>query len=243
VPTAFLPSRDAFAFTNSWPSQPGVVLALTDHSIRIGNAARGLCGGMVYAALDYWHAGLPPPAARPAGGSPLYQFITHRLIASWHLPAGVGRYYKWMNVPDADYRLCLPGPARLCLPGRAGRARPGLRRLSVRQQWPLIRASIDAGQPAPLGVVTVASPWPGLLGRNHQVLAYGYEQAGGRVRLAVYDPNSGPDDGIAIAFDADGRADRAASAGFEHNLNIGRPVRGFFLTAYSAAIPPAAAAR
>ena len=111
MPTAFLPSRDAFAFTNSWPSQPGVVLALTDHSIRIGNAARGLCGGMVYAALDYWHAGLPPPAARPAGGSPLYQFIVHRLIASWHLPAGVGRYYKWMNVPDADYRLSLPGPA------------------------------------------------------------------------------------------------------------------------------------
>jgi hypothetical protein len=232
VPTAFLPSRDAFAFTNSWPSQPGVVLALADRSIGIGDAARGLCGGMVFAALDYWHAGLPPPAARPSAGSPLYQFIVHRLIASWHIPAGVGRYYKWMNVPDADYRL-VP----------AGRARPGLRRLSVRQQWPLIRASIDAGQPAALGVVTVASPWPGLLGRNHQVLAYGYEQAGSRVRVAVYDPNSGPDDGVAIAFDADGRAGRPASAGFEHNLSIARPVRGFFLTDYSAAIPPAAAAR
>jgi hypothetical protein len=231
VPPGFLPSRHGFAFTNSWPSQPGVTLPFRGRSIGIGDAARGLCGGMVFAALDYWHAGVAPPAERPAGGTPLYQFIVRRLIDSWHIPAGVARYYQWMNLPDADYRLRLPGPAR---PGGAGR--PGVRRLSVGEQWPRIRASIDAGQPAALGVVTVASAWPGLLGRNHQVLAYAYELSGGDVRLAVYDPNSGPDDRIRISFDAG-----LVSAGpaFEHNLSIAFPVRGFFVTAYSPAAPPA----
>jgi hypothetical protein len=228
VPTAFLPSRDAFAFTNSWPSQPGVVVSLADRSIRIGDAARGLCGGMVFAALDYWHAGLPPPAERPAAGSPLYQFIVHRLIDSWRIPAGVGRYYWWMNVPDVDF-----GPGR---PAGGSLRRPGVWRRSVERQWPLIRASIDAGQPAALGVVTMASARPWLLGHNHQVLAYDYGLAGTEVHIAVYDPNSGPDDQVRIVFDTGGGA-------FEHNLSIAWPVRGFFRTRYSAAIPPAVAAR
>jgi hypothetical protein len=219
VPAAFLPSRQGFAFTNSWPSEPGVVLPFRGRQIGIGNAARGLCGGMVFAALDYWHAGTSPPAERPAGGTPLYQFIVHRLIDSWHVPAGVGKYYQWMNRPDADYR-----------------GRPGLRRLSVEQQWPRIRDSIDAGQPAALGVVTMASAWPGLLGRNHQVLAYAYEQSGSTVSVAVYDPNSGPDDRIRIAFST------SSAAAFEHNLGIAWPVRGFFVTAYSPAAPPVLAA-
>lgn len=195
------------------------MLPFRGRQIGIGNAARGLCGGMVFAALDYWHAGTPPPAERPAGGTPLYQFIVHRLIDSWHIPAGVGQYYQWMNLPDADYRR-----------------RPGLRRRSVERQWPRIRASIDAGQPAALGVVTVASAWPGLLGRNHQVLAYAYEQSGSTVTIAVYDPNSGPDDRIRIGFST------SSAAGFEHNLSIAWPVRGFFVTAYSPAAPPVLAA-
>lgn len=204
------------------------MVSLADRSIRIGDAARGLCGGMVFAALDYWHARLPPPTARPEAGSPLYQFIVHRLIDSWHIPSGVGRYYWWMNVPDADFRL---GPAAW-----GSKRWPGVRRMSIEQQWPRIRASIDAGQPAALGVVTMASARPGLLGRNHQVLAYGYEQTGSEVSIAVYDPNSGPDDRVRIVFDT-------AGAAFEHNLSIGWPVRGFFLTRYSATAPPAAAAR
>ena len=188
-----------------------MVLPFRGRQIGFGNAARGLCGGMVFAALDYWHAGAPPPGQRPAGGTPLYQFIVRRLIDSWHVPAGVGKYYQWMNRTDVD-------------------------RLSAEQEWPRIRDSIDAGQPAALGVVTMASAWPGLLGRNHQVLAYGYEQSGDAVTLAVYDPNSGPDDRIRIAFDT-------TPAAIEHNLNIGWPVRGFFRTGYAPAAPPLLAAR
>lgn len=88
-PRSFLPSRDGLAFTNAWPSEPAVVLPTPFGKINIGNAAAGLCGGMVFAALDYWHAAIVPPAARPAPGEPLYRYIVRRLVDSWHLPAGV----------------------------------------------------------------------------------------------------------------------------------------------------------
>lgn len=52
-PQGFLPSRHGFAFVNSWPSEPAVVLTTPFGKIGVGNASAGLCGGMVFAALDY----------------------------------------------------------------------------------------------------------------------------------------------------------------------------------------------
>jgi hypothetical protein len=167
---------------------------------------------MAFAALDYWHAARQPPADRPPPGAPLYDFIVRRLIKSWHIPAGVATYYRWMLAADRD-----------------------LARRTISQQWPRVKARLDAGEPAALGVVTVASANPLLLGHNHQVLAYGYRRGRAGVTLAVYDPNSGPDDSVFIRF---GGATPAA-AGFAHNINIGWPVRGFFLTGYAPARPPA----
>jgi hypothetical protein len=207
---SFLPSRDGFAFTNSWPPAPAITLPTPVRRIGIGNAAAGLCGGMVFAALDYWHAGLQPPAERPAPGSPLFRYLVRRLIASWHIPSGVARYYQWMNLPDGEAGL-------------------GSRTLSA--SWPQVRARLDAGVPAVLGVVTVASANPAKLGHNHQVLAFGYTLEPGEVTVRVYDPNSGPDDTVSISFGT-------ATPAFRHNLRLDWPVRGFFLTAYSPAIPP-----
>jgi hypothetical protein len=65
------------------------------------------------------------------------------------------------------------------------------------------------------------------------VLAYAYELAGTRVTLRVYDPNSGPADDVYLRFDTN-----APHASFTHTVNIGWPVRGFFLTPYSPATPP-----
>src|SRR5487761_1261826 len=101
-PDPFLPSGQGFPFTNSWPSQPAVVLRTPFGPVNIGNAAAGLCGGMVFAALDYWHAGTPPPPRQPAPADPLYGYLVRRLIASWNVPAGVARYYQGMNLHDGD---------------------------------------------------------------------------------------------------------------------------------------------
>src|SRR5215475_5576141 len=138
--SAFLPSRHAFAFANSWPAGPAVAVRTPGGAIGIGNAARGLCGGMVFAALDYWQAGRNPPASQPSAGSPLFRFIVRRLIQSWHIPHGVAAYYRGMLSSDSQL---------------AGR--------TISRQWPRVRARLDAGQPAALGVVTVASANPLLL--------------------------------------------------------------------------------
>jgi hypothetical protein len=165
---------------------------------------------MVFAALDYWHSGAPPAAEQPAAGTRLFGFIVRRLVHSWRLPAGVVRYYRWMLLPD-----------------------DGVARRTTRRHWPAIKAMLDAGVPPALGVVTVASANPLLLGGNHQVLAYGYETAGSLVTLHVYDPNAGPDDAVVIRWDGG-----AETGSFEHNLGLRLPVRGFFLTRYRPATPP-----
>ncbi len=208
---SFTPSRHGFAFANSWPSVPAVVVRTPVGRVGIGNAARGLCGGMVFAALDYWRAGRQPPADQPALGTPLFGYIVRRLVQSWQPPAGVLRYYLGMLAPDGELAV-----------------------RTISRQWPAVRALLDRGQPATLGVVTVDSASPLLLGHNHQVLAYGYRQQGADVTLRVYDPNSGPDDSIAIRFST-----AAPAAGFDHTIAVGWPVRGFFLTRYAPAEPPA----
>jgi hypothetical protein len=225
--SAFLPSRDGFAFPNSWPSAPAVTVRTPVGSVGIGDSAAGLCGGMVFAALDYWSAGIRPPAARPAPGSPLHGYLVRRLIASWQLPAGVARYYRWMNLPDGDVRITASGRPVLTWHGLSWR--------TIATCWPRVRARLDGGVPAALGLVTVASPNPAKLRHNHQVLAFGYTMSGSEVTLRVYDPNSGPADDVWIRFDA---AFPRRAAAFSHNLNLGWPVRGFFVAGYSPRTPP-----
>jgi len=226
-PGSFLPSRDGFAFINAWPSEPAVAVDTPLGTINIGNAAAGLCGGMVFAALDYWHAGISPPATRPGPGEPLYQYIVQRLINSWHVPAGVLQYYQWMNLPNGDTGSNLLG--------RQITIERGLSWRTIETQWPQIKADLDSGTPAALGVVTVASANPADLGVNHQVLAYRYDASASQVTVHVYDPNRGQADGIYISFDP--RAPEQPTK-FANNMDIAEPVRGFFRNAYAPATPP-----
>jgi hypothetical protein len=225
----FLPSRHGFGFDNSWPAAPGIAVPTPFGTIGIGNAAAGLCGGMVFGALDYWQAGLPAPAQRPAAGTPLYRFIVRRLIASWHIPAGVARYYRWMNLPASDTLVTLRTMPLLTARGLSSR--------TITRHWPQVKARIDAGRPAALGLVTMATANPLALGHNHQVLAYAYAVTGTQVTISVYDPNSGPADDVRIRFDT---AAPARARPFEHSINICWPLRGFFVTSYRPALPPSA---
>jgi hypothetical protein len=224
---AFLPTRHGFAFDNAWPHQPAVVLPTPFGDIGIGNAGGGLCGGMAFAALDYWIAGQTPGLERPPVGDPLYKYIVKRLIDSWHVPAGVAQYYQWMSLPDADHVIKLFG--------RQVIAERGLGWRTVRVQWPQIKKDLDRGLPVPVGVVTAASRNPKDLALNHQVLAFGYETDGSHVTVRVYDPNRGRRDDITIAMDTGAPAKAVA---FAHNLGLGpRPVRGFFRAAYTPHTP------
>jgi hypothetical protein len=223
----FVPSGSGFAFTNAWPPQPAIVLNTPFGDVDIGDASGGLCGGMVFAALDYWHAGTTPPATRPEQGQALFRYLVDRLVDSWHLPGGVVQYYQWMVLPDGDRGFDTLGRHVVIERGLAWR--------TITVQWPQIAADLDAGVPVPLGLVTVASRNPRDLGHNHQVLAVGYDTDGDTVTVWVYDPNQGPRDDIHLRFDT-GAPTRPTV--FAHNLDLDRPVRGFFRTAYAPATPP-----
>jgi hypothetical protein len=97
-----------------------------------------------------------------------------------------------------------------------------------------VRRDIDEGHPSPLGLVRIRSADPFDLKENHQVLAYGYDLAGGDLTLRVYDPNRpGRDDvtlslGVANPF----RPTRITA------FPAGAPVLAFFRVPYRTAAPP-----
>ncbi|HZT80907.1 MAG TPA: hypothetical protein VFA26_11815 [Gemmataceae bacterium] len=202
----FLPSTCGFRFANVFRPQPLIRVPLAGlGSVRIGDASRGLCGGMVFAARDYFERGCPPPAdgEPPEHGSPLFGYLVRRLFQSFHLPWGPLRYYRWMAAPD-DVLL----------------------RHTVRREWPRVRRELDAGRLAALGLIRPRSRNPLRLGENHQVLAYGYglDEPSGSLLIAIYDPNYPGRDDVTLALslrEPDGL------------LSVtGEPFRGFFHTGY-----------
>jgi hypothetical protein len=218
----FLPSRNALHYANDWPAAPALTIPTPFGPIPVGNAANGLCGGMVFAVRDLFEAHTLPPDenTHPEPGSPAFRYLVSRLIDSFCLPTGVLEYYSWMNLPTHD--LWWFGPH-----GTSWR--------TVRQELPRLRATIDAGHPCPLGLVQVHSANPNDLGRNHQVLAYGYADNGLRTTVQIYDPNHADDDGVTISFDTS----RPATASFAHSRRSDPPVLGFFTVPYTSRGPAA----
>ncbi len=221
----FVASRDTLAFANDWPSQPDLVISLPlAGKVKIGDASKGLCGGMVYAVRDFYEAGIPVPAGpQPAAGTPLYRYIVRRLFDSFDIPAGVVKYYTWMNTPEADQSL-------------GGRTRHGIAWRTVDEEWPQIRDDIDAGHPCPVGLVTVRSINPRDLGRCHQVLAYAYDLEWPTLTIRVYDPNTDPAaaDDCRLSLDLSHPSEKIS---ITHNVAIPDSIRGFFRTRYEAADP------
>src|SRR5262249_27991730 len=180
----FLPSRLGLRFTIFFP--PGPVLALPlsrKRRLVIGDASRGLCGGMVFTVRDYFVAGvLPPEDEEPPGwDTPLFHYIVRRLFDSFRLPSGPLKYYAWMALPDHDTWFTR-----------------GLLHRTYREEWPQLRTEIDRGRLAALGFIRHRSANPFRLGENHQVVAYGYMRCPGtgEVSLRIYDPNYGPRDDL-----------------------------------------------
>ena len=209
----FSARANGFAFPNSFPSgSPVVELPTPFGRWKFGDAGAGLCGGMVFAAMDYYLHGIEELPATP--GPALFRYFCKRLLDSWNLPLGAVKYYDWQ------------------------RRKRGLLRLTILNEWPRIRARLHAGIPVALGVVKGYGYGWRQLSSNHQVLCYGYDfdELSRSVTLAIYDPNYPGDDGASLSFPsefADGESMIAHSC-------EGPTVRGLFLTEYrrSMALPP-----
>jgi len=142
----------------------------------IGNivTTQGLCGRMAYAALDYFHAGIPVPThnrddfgpglVAPPDGSRLYEYFYQRIVDSF-----ANHWNLWMDVAlNPAFK-----PARF-----------------TEKRLPELLGELDLGHPVPLGLINNTKLLQ--VGSNHQVVATGYEMSADHKRLTlhVYDNNS-----------------------------------------------------
>ena len=193
VVPGFLPSRNGLHFPNSFPHIPHLTIPTGTVNVPIGDAANGLCGGMVYTVRDYFQAGLPSPQMHsPPTSGPLYDHIVHRLYMSFEIPFGPYRYLHLMNPTLPDHETDF---------SRLGLAPHGRAWEMIVAEWPRIRADLDAGRLAPMALVQVKTHDALQMGENHQVLAYGYELDLNDLQLFIYDPNYPDDDWIVLRLD------------------------------------------
>jgi hypothetical protein len=188
----FLPSRNGFGFVNRWPAGPAFEWRLRYFRIGIGEVAEGLCGGMCFTAADRYLRGEAPPsdAGPPPWGTPLFDEIAHRQLDSLELGRTPLRFW-W-------------AAARL----QAGRWTAG----DQVREWRAIRADIDAGRPAMLGLVRSAAVNPFALTKNHQVLGFAYEAGPALATIRIYDPNHPGRDDVSTRLRIGGVATPGAPA-------------------------------
>lgn len=199
--------------------------------------AYGLCGGMAYAALDYFKAGRPLPRGRgpqdwptrsTPGGAALRDYLWKRLLDSLGAGGGAATTLAWQvmlhRVPSF-------------WPFSGG---PGWLLARSRQQWAVLKGHLDQGEPWPIILVgDTHNPF-----NNHQVLAYGYEDNGDNTGVIhVYDMNSpgnqppGVPETVGQTLRIDLRGPALAAVESCPSAERG-PLRGFNCSAYTFNQPP-----
>jgi len=225
--TRFLPSENGFHFDNRFPRHTPTYLDTLFGRIEIGDASKGLCGGMVFSALDYFNAGMPIPIIEDLPAHPeLYDYIYKRLLQSFDLPTGPLNYIELMNPKYPDGKK-LRGFLGVVPVGRAWRM--------IRVEWPKIKMNLDAGIPCPIGLVLIKSTDLMRLGENHQVMAYGYELINDELTLYIYDPNHQGDDKVTLKLNI-GNPERAVKVSCSYR----EKVYCFFMENYTFSMPPGA---
>jgi hypothetical protein len=180
----FVPSVHGLHFANRFPPGPTVRLGVIDpRVVGVGDAAAGLCGGMSWLVRERFEAGQPiaPDTVAPANGSPLFQSIVRRQVLSLDWFRGPARFW-WMGLRGGDWA----------------------RRRSLEIEWPRIRATIDEGRLALVGLVrhTGWNPWH--LTDSHQVLGFAYAIDGDMITLRLYDPNWPDRDDVVVRLSPTG---------------------------------------
>lgn len=168
--TRFIPQIHGFKFDNSGFHLTAADLGL-DSDVAVTQDF-GLCGGMSFAALDRFFSERQVEARTdtPDSADPLFNELLTRQIDT--LRDGVWKkVLNWQSAPDMGHLI---------------------RKHSVgyrtKKEWPTIKEKLDSGIPITLCLICVegytANPT-----KNHQVVAYHYEERDERIFIWVYDPN------------------------------------------------------
>lgn len=222
VMTRFNPSDHGFKFVNRFRN-----IFISE----LNWTTSGLCGGMSYAVLDYFRAGMriPQQDFMPAEGTTLQSYLYNRQVNSIERNLDKWAEYGsnpwgWRNREFFNWGLEFGG-------GRLGE----------------LRQRIDRGEPVPLGLQECGGDCgcPGGCPKSHQVLAIGYDL--GRyngnpsvnaedVSIFVYDPNF-PNRVLTLK-------PRVAGAMYSYEEEPNQRWRAYFVdTKYTSNRPPAIADR
>ena len=208
IRTPFNPVQHGFKFRNDFVNH-----VLSSPLLGINFDTQGRCGGMAFAALDYWHHHLavPEDSSLPLDGTLVSTYIYDRLINS--ITANAARNYSFMQTPDNPTWFWGIGVAR------------------TTREWefPKLQQLINQGQPCVLGLTQARDI--GGFGNDHQVVAYGYEVGDPYSTVLIYD-NNFPDEEIRLKFktvyDPGER---------EVHHSHGHDWRGFFVEIYAPQLP------
>jgi hypothetical protein len=164
---------------------------------------------MSQAVRDRFERGeLPPPdSVAPAEASPLFAEMARRQLDSFDWLVRVPLRFWWASV-------------------EGGRARD---EATVREAWPAIRADIDAGRLAMIGLVRTTGFNPLRPGLGHQVVGYRYEETADRVTIGVYDPNHPGGDDVTVVMG------NAVDGSLALSQSTGEPLAGLLHLPY---VPP-----
>ncbi|MDW8348581.1 MAG: hypothetical protein RML94_16575 [Bacteroidia bacterium] len=186
--------------------------------------ARGRCGGMAFACLDYFYTNKIIPRCSkaelneqgvPYDDHPLAQYIHKRLFDSF-IKESAFRFITW-TLHDDEPNLLFKG----------------VRYWTWYEQFPIIQEAIHQGRPLPLGLINARNLID--IGRkNHQVVVYGYayEPETEHVSLLIYDSNYPQVECVLAGSKKDSHFTQL-NPGYSSDT-----WRGFFVQDYTPIIPP-----
>lgn len=212
--TDFQPQTQGFQFANSFdfPDFFQVKMPFAQAGMAsLGDVVYGLCGGMCFAAIDYFNEKMPVPVYKNTDEIPWRYFLYFWQRQLHSLKKGViPKLFKWMLSDDIS-----------------------VARNVNRWEVPKILKRLKEGQPVPLVLVRTKGLSDPM--KNHQVLAIGYEfdPATKDLIIQLYDPNH-PGKQPKLTMNL-----RDPGQGIQLAQSTGEALRGFFAVDYQKQTPPA----
>jgi len=173
-------------------------------------STKGRCGGMAFAALDYFYSnklipGYTSTSGTPPNDTPISKYILDRLHDSLDISvlgilkalgsiavsgSPLGSVSSLEEVPKFIYLTMAPNENKFTILGKCGPGcLPGVRPLTNSEVTKATR-QLDQGRPVVLGLIAASSIKD--IGNNHQVVAYGYtfdKRSNNQYTFYIYDPN------------------------------------------------------
>jgi uncharacterized protein YgiM (DUF1202 family) len=165
--TNFIPVQNGFQFPNYFELDFPVKMQLPlVGKVDLNQVVYGLCGGMCFAALDFYHANKSRPdyVKREEIDRKLFTYLCERQLESLQVSVLV-KIIDWMLREDKE-----------------------LSERMNRSELPRLKRSLDKGEPQVLCLIRTQGF--GNPTMNHQVLAIGYTiDDSGQTLISLYDPN------------------------------------------------------